>query len=278
MTSVLKTIEKAATANVTADKANAARQHNNSVVSLAREGATLYASGGAARERGLSLTTGALAIAYQSDDYMRRKVDAYLASKNRDTSKVVREDAQAWLADIFDVHKPASGARPLSKYTYANRVAALTNAMQRVVDCHKLGLVFRQDMKDSRKFYVTLDSYRKVTGDMEAKDDVLVSDKAHANSEATTWAALTRKPKGEKVIAKKDAPTVTAGNVRTICAGIVNGLEAEGGIDVEKLSGADRLSMLQAFFALGAALGSNVHKTDKTLLTEYDNLVKAQAA
>lgn len=254
---------------------------NNSIVALAREGASLYATGGASQERGLSLTTGALAIGYQTDDQMRAKIVAFLGSRSKDAAKSAKDAATVWLADTFDLVKPDSAARPLAKYTYANRVKAYTLAMQRIVIVASKGYIITQDAKDKRKFAVTVESYRKVTGDKDAKENVIVSDKAHAGSNMVQWSRLSFQKDAPSTGAKGNkasVPMVTSGNIKTICAGIVNGLDADKGVDIAKLSGADRLSMLKAFFALGNALGSDVYKRDTALLAEYDTLAKAQVA
>lgn len=258
---------------------NAAGSNSNnnvleSYIRVAKDASRLLGDSAAGVDKGLTAMTAATVMIYQTDDYYRSKIDAFITTKmnSKITSKVAKEAAEKWFEMEFEIVKPTSKAMSLAKFKYQNRVNAHVKAFKRAADYYKQGLRFTTDDK-GKKFYITLDSYKRVTKDNTATADVEVVAKAGASSDRLTFSSLeSGAKKTESKSSKGTTITATAANIATLCKATKQACESA---DVEKLDGAQRVAALDAFFALQIMLGARV---DPTMVKVYDELTKAQAA
>src|ERR1700753_269492 len=97
-------------ASKSADLANAKSKGSNSngaplnvFMSGAREASKLVGDSAAGTEKGLTALTGYTVLAYQNDDFIRGKIDNYLATRNlKLTTKALRDAADLWFETEFE--------------------------------------------------------------------------------------------------------------------------------------------------------------------------------
>lgn len=270
------TIETNETIDTRGKGHNADGSKLNVYMSVAREASKLIGNSAVGTENGLTALTGMTVLAYQSDDYMKSRINQYLASRNAKlTSKATRDTMDAWFEREFEMSKPDKRTPMTTKFKYANRMRAHLRAFTRAKDYTTQGLVFTTDDKCKRLF-ITKASYIKVTNDATATSDIEVVAKTGASSDKLTFNQLeSDKAKKEADKSKSGKPvtiTATAANIATLCKATKQACESA---DVEKLDGAQRVAALDAFFALQIMLGA---KVDPTMVKVYEELTKAQAA
>ena len=241
-------------------------------MSNAREASKLVGDSAAGSERGLTALTANTVLAYQADDYIRDKINDYLASRNaKMTSKQAKDAADTWFEREFEIAKPTKSAMQISKFKYQNRLRAHIRAFTRAKDYTSRGISFYMD-KDNKRIFVTKESYAKVSNDVVTADVEVVA-KTSASSDKITFNNLEVKREGATKAAKATVQvTGTPANVTLLCKAVTQASEA---IDADKLDGATRSAMFDALFALQIALSL---KQDKAALAAYEEIKKAQAA
>lgn len=240
----------------------------NVFMSGAREASKLVGDSAANSEKGLTALTAYTVLAYQNDDYIKGKIDNYLATRNlKLTTKALRDVSDAWFEKEFEISKPNKSAMQISKFKYLNRVRAHVQAMTRAKEYTKRGLVF---VYEGKRVYVTKESYAKVANDATVTANVEVVAKTSASSDKITFASL--QPKAAKKESKAGTTvSVSAANFGMICNATKSAAEA---VTPEKMTGTDKLAALNAFFALQALLGA---KEDKSMVKAYEDLTNDPA-
>lgn len=258
-----------------ADLANAKSKNNNSdnshvltFMAGAREASKMVGDASANTEKGLTALTAYTVLAYQNDDYIKGKIDNYLATRNlKLTTKALRDLADTWFEKEFEISKPNKSAMQISKFKYLNRIRAHIQAFTRAKEYTKRGLVF---IYKDKKVFVTKDSYAKVANDTAVTSDVEVVAKTSASSDKITFASL--QPKAAKKESKAGTVvSVSAANFGMICNAAKTAAEV---VTPEKMTGTDKLAALNAFFALQALLGA---KEDRSMIKAYEDLTNDPA-
>ena len=235
-----------------------------------REAVKIIGTAGTAAAVAAGTLTAAVTLAYQNNAAFAEQVNKYLKSKGKEASKEARKTATDWMMKEFEITKPGKGALGKALFTFNNRKGKIETAFNRAVSYTERKLFF---IRDGKRIFITADNYRAVIdNDHKGKSDIEVT--TMNEKDTVTWTGLA--PKKDKAATTTTAPAGTvvaasAANFAILCKAAKTACEA---VEPQKMTGADTVAALDAFFALQALLGA---KEDKTMIARYDEVTKAQA-
>jgi hypothetical protein len=240
----------------------------SSLMPTMREAVKTIGVSGAAAVNAAGVLTASVTLGYQNNATFKDSVDKYLAAKGKDASKEARAAAMWWLMKEFEITKPGKGALGKAVFMFNNRKAKIETAFTRAVSYTERGLFF---VRDGKRVYLPADMYRKAI-DSDHKGNAPIEVTTMNEKDSVTWTGLAP---------KKAAPTTTApagtviaasaGNFAILCKATKTAAET---VEPQKMTGADTVAALDAFFALQALLGA---KEDKAMVARYEEVTKAQA-
>jgi hypothetical protein len=234
-----------------------------------REAVKAIGVSGAAAANAAGVLTASVTLAYQNNESFASLVNRYLKSKEKEASKEARKVATDWMLKEFEITKPGKGALGKAMFMFNNRKAKIETAFQRAVSYTERGLFF---VRDGKRVYLPADMYRKVI-DNDHKGNAPIEVTTMNEKDSVTWTGLAPK-KVKEAATTAPAGTViaaSAGNFAILCKATKTAAET---VEPQKMTGADTLAALNAFFALQALLGA---KEDKAMIARYDEVTKAQA-
>lgn len=233
-----------------------------------REAVKTIGLSGAQAAIAAGVLTASVTLGYQNNASFKASVDKYLAAKNKEASKEARAAALVWLLKEFEIAKPGKGALGKAMFMFNNRKAKIETAFTRAVSYTERGLLFD---RDGKRVFLSADIYRRVI-DNDHKGNQPIEVTTMNEKDSVTWTGLApKKVKDASTAAPGTVIAASAGNFAILCKATKTASEA---VEPQKMTGADIVAALDAFFALQALLGA---KEDKAMIARYEEVTKAQA-
>lgn len=239
------------------------------LIAIARDAVKHFGSDKLAMDKDKLGLRAAYFIVYQDDDYKRACVDGFNTAQSKDQSKEAKERALTWLLTEFGLTKPKKGAMGDHVTRFNNSLAEARRALADIANVYKRGI---RMVREGKRVFVTAETYSKVM-EIETKERVEVT--MMKSKESVTFNGLKSERNAQGGKTGKVSLTPNAGNVVAFCQATKQSIEAIE--DTSKLTGKDRLALLDVMFAAQIALTGEAVK-DKNMLKMHDDLVKAQAS